>query len=275
MRPRLAQTLLRYLVCVIAAALALAPLVWIVATSFKTQLEAASYPPTMVPAHPTNANYHQLFSSPAFLSSLLTSSLIVLFTTLLTLAVAFPCAYGLVRLRPYGRRPLILIIALAQTVPTIVFLIPMYSVAVQLGLYDTLPLIVVVLAAFLTPFATLTLAAFLRTLPVSVEEAGLVDGCTRLGVLWRIVLPMSRAPLAAIAALTGLYAWNEFLIPVILGGQDTVPLTVYVANFVTQKTIEWGPLTAAVCLVVLPAVAVVLAAQRQLVSGLTAGAVQN
>ncbi len=257
-----------------AVAIALAPVAWIVSTSFKTQVEASSYPPRVIPEHPTLSNYTEVLTTTAFRSALLTSVLITVCATVLTLLVAYPCAYGLVRMRPHGRRLLILLIALAQTVPSIVFVIPLYSEAVQLGIYDTRRLMIVVYAAFLTPFATLTLSAFLRGLPVDVEEAALVDGCGRLGVLCRVVIPMTRAPLAATATFTGLYAWNEFLIPVILGGQDTVPLTVYVSNFVTQKTVQWGPLTAAVCVVLLPVIVVVLVAQRQLVTGLTAGAVK-
>jgi ABC-type glycerol-3-phosphate transport system permease component len=263
-------------VCVLGCAVvaALGPVAWIVSTSFKTQVEAAGYPPRIVPAHPTLANYAQVLSSPAFRSALGTSVLIAVGATVLTLLVAYPCAYALVRSRPYGRRALVVLIALAQTVPGIVFVIPLYSEVVQLGLYDTRRVMIVVYAAFLTPFATLTLSVFLRSVPVEVEEAGLIDGCGRIRLLVRVVIPMTRAPLAATATFTCLYAWNEFLVPVVLGGRETVPLTVYVSGFVTQKTVQWGPLTAAVALVLLPVVAVVLVAQRQLVTGLTAGAVK-
>jgi multiple sugar transport system permease protein len=271
----LASKLGRGLVLLAGVVIALAPVVWIVSTSFKTQVDASSYPPRLVPQHPTLSNYTQVLTSSAFRSALLTSALITVLATVLTLLVAYPCAYGLVRMRPHGRRLLILLIAFAQTIPGIVFVIPLYSEAVQLGLYDTRRLMVVVYAAFLAPFATLTLSAFLRSVPIDVEEAGLIDGCGRLGLLFRIVIPMTRAPLAATATFTSLYAWNEFLIPVILGGQNAVPLTVYVSNFVTQKTVQWGPLTAAVCVVLVPVIAVVLVAQRQLVTGLTAGAVKS
>lgn len=266
--------LLRVGVLLGAVVIALAPVVWIVSTSFKTQVEASSYPPRLVPDHPMLGNYAQVLTSPAFRSALGTSVLIAACATLLTLLVAYPCAYALVRSRPYGWRALIVFIALAQTVPGVVFVIPLYSEAIDLGLYDTRRVMIVVYAAFLTPFATLTLSVFLRGMPIEVEEAGLIDGCGRIRLLLRVVIPMTRAPLAATATFTCLYAWNEFLIPVVLGGQQTVPLTVYVSGFVTQKTVQWGPLTAAVCVVLLPVIVVVLVAQRQLVTGLTAGAVK-
>jgi multiple sugar transport system permease protein len=265
----------RYAILAVATAISVVPILWTLTTSLKTQVEAQSYPPRVVPAAPTLDNYRQLFSSSEFVSSLTTSAVLTVGATLLALAVAFPCAYALVRLRPHGRRLLVLLIVLGQTVPGIVFVIPLYSLAVDLGLYDTRLVLIVVTGGFLTPLATLILASFIRTVPVEVEDAALVDGASRFGVLWRIVLPLVRPGLASAAIFTGLYAWNEFLIPVILGGESARPLTVYVSSFVTQKTVEWGPLTAAVSLVLLPVLAVVIAFQRQLMSGLTAGSLKG
>jgi ABC-type glycerol-3-phosphate transport system permease component len=243
--------------------------------SFKTTAELRQLPLTWWPENPTLDNYRELFSSSEFVSALATTGVVTVCATLLTLAVALPCAYALVRLRPHGRRLLVLMIVLAQVVPGIVFVIPLYSLALDLGIYDTRLVLVLVYGGFLTLFATLVLAAFVRTVPVEVEEAALVDGASRLGVLARIVLPLIRPGIASAAIFTALYSWNEFLIPVILGGESARPLTVYVSSFVTQKTIAWGPLTAAVTVVLLPVLLVVLAFQRQLVSGLTAGAAKG
>lgn len=265
----------RYGILSLATAVALVPIIWTLSTSLKTQVDAQAYPPRIVPRSPTLDNYAQLFRSSDFLSSLVTSVVVAVGAALLALVVAFPCAYALVRLRPHGRRLLVLAIVLAQTVPGIVFVIPLYSLAVDVGLYDTRVLLILVTGGFLTPLATVILASFMRTLPVEVEEAALVDGATRFGLLWRIVLPLVRPGLASAAIFSVLYAWNEFLIPVILGGESARPLTVYVSSFVTQKTIEWGPLTAAVSLVLLPVLVVVVAFQRQLMSGLTAGSLKG
>jgi ABC-type glycerol-3-phosphate transport system permease component len=265
----------RYAILAVACVVVLVPMLWTLSTSFKTQVDAQSYPPRVVPRAPTLDNYRQLFSSAEFVSSLTTSMVVSLGAALLALAVAFPCAYALVRLRPQGRRSLMLLIVLGQTVPGIVFVIPLYSLAIDAGLYDTRIVLIIVTGGFLTPLATLILASFIRTVPIEVEEAAVVDGASRFAVLWRIVLPLVRPGLASAAIFAAVYAWNEFLIPVILGGESTRPLTVYLSSFVTQKTIEWGPLTAAVCLVLLPVLVVVLAFQRQLMSGLTAGSLKG
>lgn len=268
------QTVGRWLALLVAAAIALAPVVWTVSTSLKTPVEAQSYPPSLVPDDPAWSNYGDLLGSSAFLGSLTTSLIVTAASTLLTIVVAFPCAYALVRLRTRGRRGLVLLLMLAQAVPGVVFLIPLYSVAVELGLYDTRAMVVIAYTGFLTPFATLVLASFIRAVPVEIEESGLVDGCGRLRLLVHVVVPVARAGLASAAVFTSLFAWNEFLIPMILGGRATRTLTVHVSTFIAQQTIEWGPLTAAVCLVLLPAIAVVLLLQRQLVTGITAGALR-
>lgn len=264
-----------FVVLTVAALVAVLPVLWTLSTSIKTQVEAQGYPPSLVPNEPTFANYLHLFASSDFVAAVATSFVVAVCATVLVLCVSYPCAYALVRMRPHGRRLLVLLVTFAQTVPGIVFVIPLYSLALRVGLYDTRVVLVLVYAGFLTPFATLILSSFIRGLPIEVEEAALVDGAGRLGVVLRIVLPMTRPGLASAAVFTGLYSWNEFLIPVILGGEVARPLTVYVASFVTQKTIEWGPLTAAVTVVLVPVVVVVLALQRHLVAGLTSGSMKG
>jgi ABC-type glycerol-3-phosphate transport system permease component len=264
----------RVLVLVLAAAVAVSPVIWTVLTSLKTTREAQSYPPSLLPESPVWTNFSELLGSRAFLGSVTTSVTVTVLSTALTIAVAFPAAYALVRLRPRGRPAFVLLIVLAQAVPGIVFLVPLYSLVSAAGLYDTTVILVVAYAAFLTPFATLVLASFVRSVPLEIEEAAMVDGCGRIGVLLRVVLPVSRAGLASAVVFTALFAWNEFLIPIVLSGRNTRPLTVQVSTFIGQQTIQWGPLCAAVVIVLVPAVLVVLFLQRHLVTGLTAGAVK-
>lgn len=264
----------RVVAAVLAALVALAPVLWTISTSLKTTREAQSFPPRLLPVSPVWSNYADLFDSRAFVSSLTTSVLVTACATALTILVAFPCAYALVRLRPRASPGLVLMIVLAQVVPGIVFLVPLYSMVSEVGLYDSTVLLVASYAAFLTPFATLVLASFVRASPVEIEDAAMVDGCGRVALLWSVVLPVSRAGVSSAMVFTGLFAWNEFLIPVVLSGRDTRTLTVHVSTFVGQQSIEWGPLCAAVSLMLVPAVLVVAFLQRHLVTGLTAGSVK-
>lgn len=259
----------------VAAAASLGPVIWTVATSFKSQRETYQFPPTLTPQDPKLSHYTDLFESSDFQSSLTTSVVVTVAVTILVLATAFPCAYALVRLRAWGSRLVLLLVALAQTVPAIVVLIPLYSILVRFQLYDTKAALIIVYTGLLIPFSTLVLMAFLRGMPAEMEEAALVDGSGYVGAMVRIVLPLSRPAIATAAVFTALYSWNEFLIAAVLGGEEARPLTVMISHFVTQKTIEWGPMTAAVCIVLLPVVVAVALLQRHLVSGLAAGALKG
>ncbi|MDR1387974.1 MAG: carbohydrate ABC transporter permease [Propionibacteriaceae bacterium] len=259
----------------LAAVISLAPVLWTVSTSFKNQLEAQRYPPSLLPQQVKLSNYTDLFTDSDFHAAAVTSIIVTVCVTVLVLAVAFPCAYALVRLNAYGSKLVLLLIALAQTVPAIVVLIPLYSTVAKFHLYDTRTALVLVYTGLLIPFSTLVLMGFIRSVPVEIEDAALVDGCGRLKVLLWIVLPMARPALATAAVFTAIYAWNEFLIAAVLGGERARPLTVLISHFVSQKTILWGPMTAAVCLVLLPVVVVVVLLQRQLVAGLAAGATKG
>ena len=258
-----------------AAGISLAPVAWTLSTSFKSQRETYTFPPTIIPHDVRLSNYTKLFESTDFRTALLTSVIVTLAVTALVLVTAFPCAYALVRLRAFGSRILLLLIALAQTVPAIVVLIPLYSMTVKVQLYDTKTALIMVYTGLLIPFSTLIFMAFLREIPVEIEEAALVDGCGHLRVMIQIVLPITRPAIATAAVFTALYSWNEFLIAAILGGQNARPLTVMISHFVTQKTVEWGPMTAAVCVVLLPVVVAVVLLQRHLVTGLSAGALKG
>ena len=273
-RPSLPRRAVWWLVMCGAAVMSIWPVLWTISTSFKSQRETQHFPPTIWPEQARLSNYTRLFESTDFRSALVTSVVVTVAVTLLVLVIAYPCAYGLVRMKAWGSRLVLLFVALAQTVPAIVVLIPLYSISVKLHLYDTRTVLIVVYTAFLIPFSTLILMAFLRSVPTEIEEAALVDGCGHFGVMTRIVLPITRPAIATAAVFTALYAWNEFLIAAVLGGDQARPLTVMISQFVTQKTIEWGPMTAAVCLVLLPVVVAVVLLQRHLVSGLAAGALK-
>jgi ABC-type glycerol-3-phosphate transport system permease component len=160
---------------------------------------------------------------------------------------------------------LILAIVLVQTVPGVVLIIPPFSIVGALNLYDQLFTEIVVLAALETPFATWVTVPFIRGIPLEVEEAALVDGATRIGIMWRVVFPMARPGPATAAIFSAIFSWNQFLVPLILTNQRATPLTVYITNFVTQEGIQWGPLCASTVIVLLPAALFVLSQQRRLV----------
>lgn len=260
---------------IVAAIAALVPFVWAFSTSFKTQRDAQSYPPNLIPDPFTTGNYETVLGSSSFFGAFGTSVVVTLLATVLTIVAALPCAYALVRLRMVGKPLLIVLILAVQTLPGIVLVVPLYTIAVQSGLYDTTVLLVVVYGAFLLPLATWIIATFIRAIPLETEEAARVDGATRFQALRLVILPMIRPGIATATLFTAIGAWNEFLVPVLLSESQSRPLTVYIASFVTQKTVEWGPLCAAACLVLAPVVLVVVLLQRQLIAGLNAGSLKG
>jgi len=272
---RIASTTLAYAILAIALVLAVFPLLWTISTSFKTEIQANAYPPVLVGFHPTLANYRYLFASSSnFYQAAETSIAVTACTTVLAVMIAAPNAYALVRMRVPARRVLVLLLVLVETMPGIVLVTPLFFIVAALHLYDTWLALILVYTSQSIPFATWVLVAFIRGVPIEVEEAAFVDGATRLQTFAHIVLPLVAPGLATVAIFTAIGSWNQFLVPVILGENGAETLTVFVTQFVTEKTIAWGSLSAAVVLVMAPIVVFVIAAQRYLVKGLTMGSVK-
>jgi len=272
---RIASTTLAYAILAIALVLAVFPLLWTISTSFKTEIQANAYPPVLVGFHPTLANYRYLFASSSnFYQAAETSIAVTACTTVLAVMIAAPNAYALVRMRVPARRVLVLLLVLVETMPGIVLVTPLFFIVAALHLYDTWLALILVYTSQSIPFATWVLVAFIRGVPIEVEEAAFVDGATRLQTFAHVVLPLVAPGLATVAIFTAIGSWNQFLVPVILGENGAETLTVFVTQFVTEKTIAWGSLSAAVVLVMAPIVVFVIAAQRYLVKGLTMGSVK-
>jgi len=257
----------------LAAVVSLFPLLWTLESSFKTEIQVEAYPPQLVHFTPTLDNYREIFTS-GLIHCLIVSCIVTLGTVALTIVISAPCAYAIVRLKPYGRTALVLMLVLIQVMPEIVLVIPLFSVVTAVHLYDTSIALILVFTALTLPFATWILAAFFRGIPREIEEAAFVDGASRLKTLWYVVLPLTRPALATVALFSAIGAWNEFLVPVVLSQQRARPLSVFVAQFITQQKILWGPLTASMVVLLLPIAVTAIVLQRYFVAGLTAGSLK-
>lgn len=273
-RPTLASNAITHVVLGVAVVLVVFPLLWIVLTSFKTNVQATSYPPNFGGFHPTTESYETMLTASRFRRDLLTSLVITAAATALAVAAASLAAYTLVRLPAPGKRTLMLLIVLVQVVPGIILVIPLYKIATTLHLYDSWLLLILVYAAMCVPFATWVLVAFIKAVPVEIEEAALIDGASRLQIMWRIVLPVVAPGMATAAMFSGIASWNQFLFPLILGQESAEPLTVYMTTFATSRGTNWGALCAAAVVILTPIVVFVTAQQRHLVRGLMMGSVK-
>ncbi len=255
----------------------LAPFLWSANTSLKTSQEVTAIPPTIVPREPTLANYGDVFSRQPFARYMMNSAVVGLGSTALALAAGALAAYAIARLRVRGGRFVEKALLAFSLVPSAVLIVPLFAGAQRLGLTNSHLALVVVHAAFNLPFAVWMLTSFFREFPSELEDAARVDGFSRLQILTRLVVPLSAPALGATAILLFIFSWNEFVIALtfLRGDAATVPVGIARLTGTSAYEIPWGQISAAVVLTTLPVVAAVLAFQRWIVSGLTAGAVKG
>jgi N,N'-diacetylchitobiose transport system permease protein len=252
------------------------PLYWMIATAFKPGRDILSLTPKWVPAPPTLENFQDAIARPFFLEDVKNSLLVVGATVLISLALAFLAAVAVARFGFRGRTAFIILIIGVQMVPLNALIIPLYLMLDQVGQTDSLPGVIAVYMAVVLPFMIWTLRGFVANVPVELEEAAMIDGCTRVEAFLRVVFPLIGPGLVATAIFGFIQAWNEYIIAyVLLASPENQTLTVWLASFTTNHGPQWGPLMAAATLTGLPVVAFFLGLQRWLAGGLTAGAVKG
>jgi multiple sugar transport system permease protein len=257
------------------------PFYWLINISLKSLVDQSSA--AVIPPHPTLSNYKAIFENSQFTHALLNSAIVASVTTLLALVVGSFCAYALARLR-FKRKFLILAAILSiSTFPQIAIAEPLYKLWLHppLGLpvlFDTLPGLIIPYLTFALPLAIYILTTFFREIPRDLEEAALVDGATRFQAFRKIVIPLAAPGLATTGILTFIFAWNEFLLALNLTttpSARTVPVAIAYLSASVQYEIPYGTIAAGAVVISIPLVILVLAFQRRIIRGLTAGAVKG
>jgi multiple sugar transport system permease protein len=275
-RLRRARAIAAYVVLAILAVWTLGPLYWMVATSFKTNAELYGTSATLWPRQPTLANYRTLFTRTPFGVYFQNSALIALATTAITVLASAFGAYALVRLHFPGRRLFARILVYTYLVPQSLLFIPLFTILVNAGLANSRTGLVLTYLGFTVPFCTWLLMGYFLSVPVELEEAGLVDGCSRLGVLFRIVMPVTLPALAVTAFFSFTLSWNEYLYAsVFVSDVKAKTISTGIPSFIIEDVFFWGPMMASTVLSVLPPLAVYFVFQRWLLTGLTLGAVKG
>ena len=273
-RQRWLRELLAYVVLLVLMIWTLGPLYWMVTTSLKTNAEVYGTTATLWPRQPTWANYRVLFTKTPFAVYFQNSALIALVTTFITVLASALGAYALVRLRFPGRRLLARILVYTYLVPQSLLFIPLFTILVNAGLSNTRTGLVLTYLGFTVPFCTWLLMGYFLSVPVELEEAGLVDGCSRLGVLFRIVMPVTLPALAVTAFFSFTLSWNEYLYAsVFVSDVNAKTIPTGIPSFIVEDVFFWGPMMASTVLSVIPPLAVYFLFQRWLITGLTLGAV--
>jgi ABC-type glycerol-3-phosphate transport system permease component len=254
----------------------LVPFYWMIATSLKKDKEIYGFEATLIPRQPTLSNYTRLFTTTPFVKYLRNSTIIALGNTLASLLCACLGAYALARLRFPGRGLIARGLVVSYLVPPSLLFIPLFAVLATLSLIDTHQGLILTYLGFSVPFCTWLLMGYFRTVPLELEEAALVDGCSRLGTLVRIILPMSLPALAVVAFFSFTQSWNEFLYAnVFVNSVEVRTITTGLTLFIVEDVFFWGPMMGAAFLSSLPPVLLYLVFQRWVVKGLTLGGVKG
>ena len=276
-RLKLSRVLI-YIALAVLLIYAFFPTFWLLSTSIKPQLEAFQNPPTWWPHAPTLYSYQILPQDQQGFVQYFKNSLIVsIFTTLLTLLAATPAGYVLSRFKFRGARSLILIILATQMFPYVTILISLYTLFRQLHLLNTYPALILSFTTFSLPFSIWMVKGFCDTMPTDLEDAARVDGMGRVGVLWAIVLPIIIPGVVAVGFFAFLTSWNELLYALTLTSSPdmrTIPAG-FVLTYIGEFQDRWPDMMAASVVVSLPIVALFTIFQKQIVSGLTAGAIKG
>lgn len=251
------------------------PLLWAVLVSLKSESEVLAYPPNLI-FDPISQNYKDaLFGDVSIMPSLITSAIVSISTTFLTIVLAIPAAYAFARLRLPAKKTLGFYTLATQMVPPVGLVIPYFLILSRVGWLDTYQGMIIVYLTFSLPFAIWLLVSYMEDIPLEMEEAAFLDKASRLKTLWYIIIPQVRGGIAVTIIFVFLNAWNEFLFAVQLGGNTVRPVTVAMYNFVSVEQTLWAKLSAAALIAMLPVVIIGITAQKQIVKGLTVGAVKG
>jgi len=254
----------------------LLPVLWMVATSFRSVKEMFTIPPSFA-FHPTLVHYIEFLGAAHIIQRYINTIIIAFGSSAMSLAIGALCGYALARLRIKGGTTLAALVLASRAIPPIATVIPLYLIFRDLGMLDQHVTLILAYSTFLIPYVIWLTRSFFLELPRGLEEAALIDGCSRLSAFFRVIVPCALPGLVATMIFCVILAWNEFLFALILTNRDAVTIPVAVAGMVADpmRGTLWGPLTAVGTLTILPVMAFALAVQKYLIRGLSFGSMSN
>jgi arabinogalactan oligomer/maltooligosaccharide transport system permease protein len=259
-----------HLVLIVASIIAVFPIAWILLTSLKTK--RATWEESTAVGTLGLGNYRQVFTQTEFGHWFVNSLVVALGTTVLAVFVAASAGYAASRMRFPGRGTLMWTFLVVQMFPMAVLIVPLYTIMARLHLLDSFGGLMIAYCTIAVPFCAWMLKGYFDTIPLSIDEAGMLDGLTPFGTYWRLILPLARPGIAVTAFYSFLTAWGEVAYAsVFLQSDQKYTLAVGMMTFVSQFKAEWGLLSASSVLVAIPAAFVFFLVQRHLVAGLTSG----
>ncbi|MEU4423424.1 carbohydrate ABC transporter permease [Actinoplanes sp. NPDC024001] len=255
--------------------LMLFPVYWVLNTAFKPDNEVRSFTPTFLPQNPTLDNFKSALGEELFIPAMINGLIITAMAVAAALVVGFLAALAIARFSFYGRKAIILVVLAVQLVPFLALLIPLFLMMQRAQLTDSLIGVALVYLVLLLPYTVWTLRGFISGIPRELDEAAMIDGCSRFQVFWRIILPLTGPGLVATSIYGFIQAWNEFIIINTLNSPEKQNLMAWLLYNQTERGTAWGPLMAGAIITSLPVVIFFLLIQRNIATGLTAGAVKG
>lgn len=252
------------------------PAVWILLTSLKTEAELASKPITWWPRNPTLGNYVQAFTDQPLLRYLGNSLAVATLSTILSLVVASLAAYAIARLNLKHRQLVLTCIVASSMFPLVTLLVPIFQTMRSLGLLNTYTALVLPYTVLNLPVCTLVLVSFFQSIPRDLENAAMIDGCTRLGALWRVVVPLAAPGVFTAGILAFVNAWDEFLLALSLNASASMrTLPVGITLYQGEFTFPWPTISAALVVAIVPIAVLIAVFQERVVGGLTQGGLKG
>jgi multiple sugar transport system permease protein len=252
------------------------PFFVMLSTMLKSGKDVYTTPPFWIPTHVEWSNFITVWTQYDLASFFLASIIIALGATVLNTLLCVPAAYAIARLRFAGRKVAMFLLLMIEMFSPVIVIISLFKVVARLGLLDSYVALIVLDALFTVAFNTWMMNGYFRTIPKEIEEAALIDGCTRVETMTRIMLPIAVPGLVTVMIYAFIFSWNEFLFALtFITSKGKMPLTIALFNFAGRWTTQWQFLTMAAFLALIPVLALFYVIERRLVAGLAGGAVKG
>ena len=272
----LLQQILTYGLLLLVIAVAVFPAIWMLSTAIKLPTEQYSVPPRLIPEHPTWTNFANVLTNSKMFDAFVNSVIITVCVVAITLMISILAGYGLSRYKFKGSGVFKIALLFGQMIPGVVIIIPLYFLIAKVKLLDTHFSLIMADLALTIPMGVIMLSSFFETVPKELEESAKMDGCTGVGALFRVVLPVAKPGLISVTIYTYIHAWEEFLFALNLSTSTrTRTLPIAINMFAGEFSVDWGATMAASTVVALPVLLIFLACNKYFVQGLADGAVKG
>ncbi len=273
------QTRSRYIavpLTVVILLVLLFPFFVMISTMLKSGQDVYSSPPFWIPTHIEWSNFVTVWTQYQLANYFSASVIIAIGATILNTILCVPAAYAVARLRFVGRKFALYLLLMIEMFSPVIVVVSLFKIVSQVGMLDTFLSLIIMDALFTVAFNTWMMNGYFRTIPKEIEEAALIDGCSRVQTMMRIMLPISVPGLVTVMIYAFIFAWNEFLFALtFIASKDKMPLTIALYNFVGRWTTQWQYLTMAAFLAIIPVLALFYVIEKRLVAGLAGGAVKG